>query len=88
MSNSPCRTTRASCRQVDKSKLFFVIWTTTIWTLPGNLAIALNPGENYALVKAANGETYIMAEALTEKVMGIGGFEHYEIVDTPPRRVL
>ncbi len=57
----------------DKSKLFFVIWTTTIWTLPGNLAIALHPDESYALVKAPNGGTYIMAEALTEKVMPVGG---------------
>ena len=70
--------------EVDKSKLFFVIWTTTIWTLPGNLAIALNPRESYVLVKADNGETYIMAEALTEKVMGIGGFKHYEIIDRHP----
>jgi len=68
----------------DKSKLFFVIWTTTIWTLPGNLAIALHPDESYALVKAPGGEVYIMAEALTSKVMGIGGFESYEIVETHP----
>ena len=69
---------------IDKSKLFFVIWTTTIWTLPGNLAIALNPVEQYVLVKAPNGEIYIMAEALTEKVMGIGGFDSYEIIETHP----
>jgi isoleucyl-tRNA synthetase len=68
----------------DHSKLFFVIWTTTIWTLPGNLAIALHPEESYALVKAPNGETYIMAEALTDKVMHIGGFDRYEIVETHP----
>nr|WP_325301334.1 isoleucine--tRNA ligase [uncultured Dysosmobacter sp.] len=68
----------------DKSKLFFVIWTTTIWTLPGNLAIALHPDESYALVKAPGGEVYIMAEALTEKVMGIGGFESFEILETHP----
>ncbi len=68
----------------DRSKLFFVIWTTTIWTLPGNLAIALHPEESYALVKAPNGETYIMAEALTEKVMKIGGFDSFEIVETHP----
>ena len=67
---------------IDHSKLYFVIWTTTIWTLPGNLAIALNPVEEYALVKAPNGEIYIMAEALVEKVMGVGGFENYEIVET------
>ena len=69
---------------LDKSKLSFVIWTTTIWTLPGNLAIALHPDESYAVVKAPNGEMYIMAEALVEKVMKIGGFDSYEIVETHP----
>ena len=69
---------------LDTSKLNFVIWTTTIWTLPGNLAIALHPDESYAIVKAENGEMYIMAEALTGKVMKIGGFDSYEIVETHP----
>ena len=69
---------------LDKSKLFFVIWTTTIWTLPGNLAIALHPDESYAIVKAPNGEMYIMAEALTDKVMAIGGFESFEILECHP----
>jgi len=69
---------------VDHSKLFFVIWTTTIWTLPGNMAVVLHPRDSYALVKADNGETYIMAEALVEKVMKLGGFESYEIVETHP----
>ena len=69
---------------VDHSRLFFVIWTTTIWTLPGNLAIALHPDESYALVKASNGEVYIMAEALTDKVMKLGGFDGYEILETHP----
>ncbi len=68
----------------DKDKLFFVIWTTTIWTLPGNLAIALHPRESYALVKAGNGEIYIVAEALAEKVMKVGGVEDYEVVETHP----
>ena len=68
----------------DHSKLFFVIWTTTIWTLPGNLAIALHPAESYAIVKASNGEFYIMAEALTEKVMGLSGLDSWEIVETHP----
>ncbi len=71
-------------RHLDHSKLYFVIWTTTVWTLPGNLAIALHPDESYAVVKAPNGEMYIMAEALTEKVMKIGGFDSYEIVETHP----
>ena len=69
---------------LDKSKLTFVIWTTTIWTLPGNLAIALNPRELYNLVQAPNGEVYIMADALTEKVMHIGGFDSYEVLEQHP----
>ncbi len=68
----------------DLSKTFFVIWTTTIWTLPGNMAICLHPRDSYVLVKADNGETYIMAEALMDKVMHIGGFDHYEVLAAFP----
>ena len=64
----------------DVSKMYFLIWTTTIWTLPGNLAIAVHPRDSYVLVKAGNGEMYILAEALCAKVMQIGGIEDYEIV--------
>ena len=70
--------------QFDLSKTYFVIWTTTIWTLPGNLAICLHPRDTYVLVKAENGETYIMAEALMDKVMHIGGFENYEVLARYP----
>ena len=70
--------------QFDRSKTYFVIWTTTIWTLPGNLAICLHPRDSYVLVKADNGETYIMAEALMDKVMHIGGFENYEVLASYP----
>ena len=69
---------------IDHSKLYFVIWTTTIWTLPGNLAIALHPREQYALVQAPNGEIYIMAEPLVNKVMKVGGFDSYEILESHP----
>ncbi len=69
---------------LDKAKLNFVIWTTTIWTLPGNLAIALHPDESYAVVKAEDGEMYIMAEALVSKVMKVGGRENYEILEVHP----
>ena len=68
----------------DLSKTYFVIWTTTIWTLPGNMAICLHPRDNYVLVKADNGETYIMAEALMDKTMSVGGFENYEVLATYP----
>ncbi len=65
-------------------RVSFVIWTTTIWTLPGNLAIALHPDEAYALVRTGNGEILIVAEALAEKVMAVGGVEDYEIIETHP----
>ncbi|MBO5040619.1 MAG: isoleucine--tRNA ligase [Clostridia bacterium] len=68
----------------DLDNTYFVIWTTTIWTLPGNMAICLHPRESYALIKADNGENYIMAEALAEKTMKMGGFENYEILATFP----
>ena len=64
----------------DVNKMYFLIWTTTIWTLPGNLAIALHPRDSYVLVKADSGEMYILAEALRDKVMKVGGVEHYETV--------
>ena len=70
----------------DLDKTYFIIWTTTTWTLPGNLAIALNPLEQYALVKADNGEYYVVAEALCEKTMKEGGIASYEIVKTMPGR--
>ncbi len=70
--------------EFDLSKTYFVIWTTTIWTLPGNMAICLHPRDSYVLVKAENGETYIMAEALMEKTMQVGGFANYEVLATYP----
>ena len=68
----------------DLSKTYFVIWTTTIWTLPGNMGVCLHPRDQYVLVRAENGETYIVAEALMDKVMKLGGFEQYEILATYP----
>ena len=62
----------------DLSSTYFVIWTTTPWTLPGNLAIALNPTESYVLVKAESGECYVVAEALCAKTMTAGGITNYE----------
>lgn len=64
----------------DLNKTYFIIWTTTTWTLPGNVAIAVHPREKYVLVKASNGEFYVVAEALAEKTMNAGAVESYEIV--------
>ena len=66
----------------DLSNTYFVIWTTTTWTLPGNQAISLNPTESYAVVKADNGEYYVVAEALVAATMAEGNVESYEIVAT------
>ncbi|MEG1878635.1 MAG: class I tRNA ligase family protein, partial [Pseudoflavonifractor sp.] len=52
----------------DLKNTYFVIWTTTPWTLPGNMAICLNAAYDYILLKAENGETYIMAKDLAESV--------------------
>ncbi len=66
----------------DLSKTYFVIWTTTTWTLPGNLAIALHPRDTYAVVKTSDGTFYIVAEALVDNTMKQGGVAEYEIVYT------
>ena len=52
----------------DLSKMYFVIWTTTPWTIPGNMAISVNPAFDYVLLQAPNGEIYILAEGLAESV--------------------
>ena len=49
---------------------YFLAWTTTPWTLPSNVALCVNPDEIYCKVKAADGYTYSMAEALLDKVLG------------------
>ena len=66
----------------DISRMYFIIWTTTTWTLPGNLAIALHPLESYVLVKANNGDIYIVAEALMRKTMQAGKIEEYNVIAT------
>ena len=62
----------------DLAKTYFIIWTTTTWTLPGNQAIALSPADDYVLVKADNGECYLVADALCEKTMQAGKIGSYE----------
>ena len=51
---------------------YILAWTTTPWTLPSNLALCVNPNEEYVKVKAADGYTYYIAHALMEKVLGEG----------------
>ena len=61
---------------VPKDKAYVVIWTTTTWTLPGNLAICLGPDYEYTFVEA-NGEYYLMAKELAKETMAAAGIEEY-----------
>ena len=64
---------------------YFLAWTTTPWTLPSNVALCVNPEETYCKVKAVDGYTYYMAEALLDKVLGKlaeEGQKAYEILET------
>ena len=49
---------------------YFLAWTTTPWTLPSNVALCVNPDETYCKVKAADGYTYYLAQALLDTVLG------------------
>ncbi|QUO22900.1 isoleucine--tRNA ligase [Clostridiaceae bacterium Marseille-Q4143] len=64
---------------------YFLAWTTTPWTLPSNTCLCVNPDETYCKVKAADGYTYYMAEALLDKVLGKlaeDGKAAYEVLET------
>lgn len=61
---------------LDTSKIYFVIWTTTTWTIPGNLAICLGPEYNYTLVHVGD-EYYVMAEELVKTTMETAGITEY-----------
>jgi len=58
-------------------KVFVVIWTTTPWTIPANLAIALHPQFTYTAVDTQNGEVLILARELAENCMEVFGFHDY-----------
>lgn len=60
---------------------YAIIWTTTPWTIPANLAVAFHPELNYAVVKVGD-EHYIVLDTLVEKLAGEFGWESYEVVET------
>ena len=80
----PMEDDQGKLAHLDLARLSFVIWTTTIWTLPGNLAIALNPDMEYAILRAESGELFVVALALSEKVMKLGGYENFEVLEIHP----
>lgn len=59
--------------------LYVIIWTTTTWTLPGNLAISVNPEFEYVVIEADN-ERYIVAKELAENVMKAANISEYKIL--------
>ena len=66
---------------VDPAKAYFVIWTTTTWTLPGNVAICVGPAFDYAVIKCDD-EYYVMAEELYKSAMEAAEKTDYEVVGT------
>ncbi len=65
----------------DIKNTYFVIWTTTTWTLPANVAICVGPRYNYSLIKC-DGEYYVMAEELYAAAMEAAGKDNYEVIGT------
>ena len=64
---------------------YFLAWTTTPWTLPSNVALCVNPNDTYIKVKANDGYTYYIAEALADNVLGKLATDDapaYEILET------
>ena len=88
--NDPCRTIYVKFpvkndhgklgQYAPLDKIFFVIWTTTTWTLPANLAISLNGSFIYVLAQAPNGEVYIIAKDLMESVAKAAGIESFNVL--------
>ena len=61
---------------------YFVIWTTTTWTLPGNVAIAINPDFEYAIVRLKTGEKLVAAKELVENLTKAANLGEFKIVET------
>ncbi len=64
----------------DIEKTYFLIWTTTPWTLPGNMAISLNAEFDYALLQLKNKDVLIVAQKLVESVVKAAKLEDYTII--------
>lgn len=63
--------------KIKNSDGYFLAWTTTPWTLPSNVALCMNPVEDYVKIKAEDGEIYVLAAALAPSL-----FENYEVLET------
>ena len=74
-------------RNLGDPPVFFIIWTTTPWTLPANLAIAVHPRVDYAAVRV-DAEVWIMARERVERTMQVAGRADYEVIESVPGVVL
>ena len=70
---------KLSAMGIDPHKVSFVIWTTTTWTLPANLAICVGPRYEYSVIRSGD-EYYIMATDLYENAMSEAEITDYEVV--------
>ncbi|MBW1667087.1 MAG: isoleucine--tRNA ligase [Deltaproteobacteria bacterium] len=61
-------------------KVSVIIWTTTPWTIPANLAIALHPDFDYVAADVGNGEVFILAKGLVDICMDTFGIDSYQIL--------
>ena len=74
--------------ELSAKKVSVVIWTTTPWTIPANLAIALHPDFEYAAVDVGNDEVLILATDLVADCMSRFGIENYTVLNDIPAGVL
>ncbi|NTV41820.1 MAG: isoleucine--tRNA ligase, partial [Syntrophobacteraceae bacterium] len=73
--------TLADFPELEGRSVYLLIWTTTPWTLPANLAVSLHPDYEYVAV-AVEGEVWILAEGLLESCMKAFGVTQYSVVGT------
>ncbi len=73
---------------VDGKKVYLVIWTTTPWTIPANLAVALHPDFEYTAVDVGDDQVYVLASTLVESAMEALGIADYEVLgEVDPKKL-
>lgn len=72
----------------DAAACYTIIWTTTPWTIPANVAVAVSPTAEYVVARTAAGDQYVLAEALLQSAMDAAGVADFEIVRRLPGRDL
>jgi len=83
----PLRSTHEFFKEYPKNPIFMLIWTTTPWTLPANLAIAIHPDFRYVAVEAGE-QIYLMVEDLVKDTMTKAGITTYRVIGEVPVEVL